>query len=66
MTAETALRGRRWLMALLVIGYTLNFIDRQIAGILAEPIKHVGEFTATVKLHPEVSANLKVVVERAE
>lgn len=40
MTAETALRGRRWLMALLVIGYTLNFIDRQIAGILAEPIKH--------------------------
>ena len=27
-------------MALLVIAYTLNFIDRQIAGILAEPIKH--------------------------
>jgi predicted MFS family arabinose efflux permease len=26
-------------MALLVIAYTLNFIDRQIAGILAEPIK---------------------------
>ncbi len=28
------------MMALLVIAYTLNFIDRQIAGILAEPIKH--------------------------
>jgi predicted MFS family arabinose efflux permease len=26
-------------MALLLIAYTLNFIDRQIAGILAEPIK---------------------------
>ena len=35
-----ALRGRRWLMTLLIVGYTLNFIDRQIAGILAEPIKH--------------------------
>ena len=33
-------RNRAWVMALLVIGYTLNFIDRQIAGILAEPIKH--------------------------
>ncbi|MEO6225883.1 MAG: MFS transporter [Sphingomicrobium sp.] len=27
-------------MALLVTGYTLNFVDRQIVGILAEPIKH--------------------------
>jgi predicted MFS family arabinose efflux permease len=35
-----ALAGRRgWIMAFLVVGYTLNFIDRQIAGILAEPIK---------------------------
>src|SRR5437764_14331891 len=33
-------RKRGLLVALLVIGYTLNFIDRQIAGILAEPIKH--------------------------
>lgn len=32
-------RRRGWVMALLVIAYTLNFIDRQIAGILAEPIK---------------------------
>lgn len=31
---------RAWVMALLVTAYTLNFIDRQIAGILAEPIKH--------------------------
>lgn len=33
-------RSRGVLMALLVVAYTLNFIDRQIAGILAEPIKH--------------------------
>jgi predicted MFS family arabinose efflux permease len=37
---EALRRGRKWMMALLVIAYTLNFIDRQIAGILAEPIKH--------------------------
>ena len=39
MTAATV-SNRKVLMALLVIAYTLNFIDRQIAGILAEPIKH--------------------------
>jgi predicted MFS family arabinose efflux permease len=32
-------RGRTLVMALLIIAYTLNFIDRQIPGILAEPIK---------------------------
>ena len=31
--------GRTLMMAMLVIAYTLNFIDRQIIGILAEPIK---------------------------
>src|SRR5512136_686060 len=40
-------------------------IDRKKI-VLAEPIKHVGEFTATVKLHPEVSANLKVNITKAE
>src|SRR5437868_11811779 len=41
MTADAALvRNRRLLVALLIVAYTLNFIDRQIAGILAEPIKH--------------------------
>ncbi len=40
-------------------------IDRKKI-ILAEPIKHVGEFTASVKLHPEVSATLKVNVSKAE
>src|SRR5436190_19755688 len=41
MTADASLvRNRRLLVALLVVAYTLNFIDRQIAGILAEPIKH--------------------------
>ena len=37
---ETVVRNRGALMALLIIAYTLNFIDRQIAGILAEPIKN--------------------------
>ena len=36
---ETAVRGRTLMMVMLVIAYTLNFIDRQIIGILAEPIK---------------------------
>lgn len=37
--AEPAVKGRTLMMAMLVIAYTLNFIDRQIIGILAEPIK---------------------------
>ncbi len=40
-------------------------IDRKKI-VLAEPIKHLGEYTATVKIHPEVNATLKVVVNRAE
>lgn len=40
-------------------------IDRKKI-VLTEPIKHVGEFTATVKVHPEVSATLKVNVTKAE
>ena len=40
-------------------------IDRKKI-VLAEPLKHVGEFTATVKLHPEVNASLKVNITRAE
>jgi large subunit ribosomal protein L9 len=40
-------------------------IDRKKIA-LAEPIKHVGEFTATVKIHPEVNATLKVNVTKAE
>ena len=41
MTAhETVVKNRGLLMTLLVLAYTLNFIDRQIVGILAEPIKH--------------------------
>jgi predicted MFS family arabinose efflux permease len=39
-TAIMPHRNRGLLMTLLIIAYTLNFIDRQIAGILAEPIKH--------------------------
>ncbi len=39
-------------------------IDRKKI-LLAEPIKHVGEFTATVKIHPEVAAVLKVTVVKA-
>jgi large subunit ribosomal protein L9 len=33
--------------------------------VLDEPIKQVGEYTAIVKLHPEVSATLKVTVTKA-
>ncbi len=40
-------------------------IDRKKI-VLAEPIKHVGEYTASVKVHPEVAASLKVVVTKAE
>ena len=36
----STLHSRTLVMAMLVIAYTLNFIDRQIIGILAEPIKH--------------------------
>ncbi|QXE92535.1 50S ribosomal protein L9 [Geomonas subterranea] len=39
-------------------------IDRKRI-VLDEPIKHLGEFTAAVKLHPEVVATLKVVVTKA-
>lgn len=34
------MKNRNLAVAFLVIAYTLNFVDRQIAGILAEPIKH--------------------------
>lgn len=40
-------------------------IDRKRI-VLPEPIKHLGEHTVTVKIHPEVNAALKVVVNRAE
>jgi large subunit ribosomal protein L9 len=40
-------------------------IDRKKI-VLVESIKHVGEFTASIKIHPEVSATLKVNVTRAE
>ena len=34
--------------------------------LLADPIKHTGEFTVGIKVHPEVTANLKVNVSKAE
>ncbi|HEV2044375.1 MAG TPA: MFS transporter, partial [Sphingomicrobium sp.] len=37
---DSAVSGRTLMMTMLVIAYTLNFIDRQIVGILAEPIKN--------------------------
>lgn len=40
-------------------------IDRKTI-VLAEPIKHVGEFEVPVKIHPEVSATIKVKVAAAE
>ncbi len=40
-------------------------IDRKKIA-LAEPIKQVGEYTVGVKVHPEVTANLKVNITKAE
>jgi large subunit ribosomal protein L9 len=39
-------------------------IDRK-SIILTDTIKHTGEFSATLKIHPEVTAKLKVVVTAA-
>jgi large subunit ribosomal protein L9 len=39
-------------------------IDRK--KIVTEPIKHTGEYSVPVKVHPEVSATLKVVVSKPE
>ncbi len=39
-------------------------IDRKRI-VLAEPIKHLGDFTAVVKVHPEINAVLKVSVTKA-
>jgi large subunit ribosomal protein L9 len=39
-------------------------IDRKTI-VLAEPIKHVGEFEVVVKVHPEVTATIKVAVVAA-
>jgi len=39
-------------------------IDRK-SIVLADAIKHTGEFTATLKVHPEVTATLKITVSAA-
>lgn len=39
-------------------------IDRKTI-VLAEPIKHTGEYDVPVKIHPEVSARIKVTVSAA-
>ena len=39
-------------------------IDRKTI-MLTDPIKHIGEFSIPVKIHPEVSATLKVTVSAA-
>lgn len=35
----TSVPARRWALFMLIVVYTLNFLDRQIVGILAVPIK---------------------------
>jgi len=40
-------------------------IDRKKI-VLADPIKHTGEYSVPVKIHPEVTATLKVIVTKAE
>ena len=39
-------------------------VDRH-AETLADAIKHTGDFTATLKIHPEVTATLKITVAAA-
>jgi len=39
-------------------------IDRK--KLVADPIKHTGEYSVPVKLHPEITATLKVVIVAAE
>ena len=40
-------------------------IDRKKI-VLADPIKHTGEYSVPVKVHPEITATLKVIVSKAE
>lgn len=40
-------------------------IDRKKI-VLAEPIKQLGEYSVLVKVQPDVTANLKVIVSKAE
>lgn len=40
-------------------------VDRKKIA-LADPIKHTGEYSVSIKIHPEVTATLKVVVNKAE
>lgn len=39
-------------------------IDRKVIN-LHDPIKHLGDYTVSTKIHPEVSANIKVTVAAA-
>ncbi len=39
-------------------------IDRRTI-VQTEPIKHIGDYSVTVKIHPEVSATLKVTIKAA-
>jgi large subunit ribosomal protein L9 len=41
-------------------------IDVDRKKIIADPIKHTGEYAVPVKIHPEVTASLKVVIVAAE
>lgn len=43
--------------------YAIDIDKKKI--VLSKPIKEVGETTVEVKVYPEISANLKVVVEEA-
>lgn len=51
-------------LAELLKGQGLEIERKKI--VLAEPIRQVGEYSVTVKVHPEVNATLKVNVTKAE
>jgi predicted MFS family arabinose efflux permease len=47
MTSKTASRNSSLVLALLLLAYIFNFLDRQILGILAQPIKNDLQLTDT-------------------
>ena len=57
---EVGGRSAKFALALLVLVYVFNFIDRQILTILAEDIKDYKELTLETRLNGEVMQNAKL------
>ena len=52
----------RYALWLLMLVYVVNFLDRQVINILAEPIKKTGTYQVTAHLVADVTATFPVVV----